>query len=787
MYIPSSKNDNASRYFRSLSRIALGGLSALFVFCLASCSSQRFLQEEQTVLSDVKLSSSQQGFKASSLRSYIRQEPNSKWFSLFKVPLGIYCLSKADSVKGHKGFSRILRNIGEAPVIYNSQATYYSVLNLEQAMRGMGYYHCKADTVVTRKGHKTQVEYKLSPGVRHYVSELSFRFDDERMHSAFLQDSSATLLRVGMPLNTSKLSDERTRIIQALHDRGYYYLHNDYITYDIDTIAGEQGASVTLQFRRPAGADTLRAYVPQRFRRIRVYEDAFPDTTELDSTYYRGLTIFYHNKLKQNRRVYSTHIGVAPDSLYKETALQNSYGSLSALPPVSFTNLQLRPVADAPDLLDCNISLRRNKPHSIGAELEGTNTSGDLGAALALTYSNRNLLRGAELFSIKLRGAYEAITGLEGYSNQNYIEWSGEMSLRFPTLMLPFVNLEKRHSLKASSEVQLMYDSQERPEFHRRVLTGAWAYHWTPIRDPRISHTYDMFSLDYVYMPWISDTFRADYLEGDDPHYAVLRYSYDNLLIMRMGYSFTFNSIRDNAGSASGLYQKNGYQIKLAAEIAGNLLYGISKLAHSSKGSSGMYEFLGIAYSQYAKFDFDYVKSFVLNSRNSIALHTAFGISIPYGNSRIIPYEKRYFAGGANSVRGWSVRELGPGSYRGRDGKIDFINQTGNLKLDLSAEFRTFLFWKIHAALFIDAGNIWNTRDYADMDGAKFKFNRFYKQIAVAYGLGVRLNFDYFILRLDGGMKAVNPQYPSGKSHYPIIAPNFNRDFTLHFAVGLPF
>ena len=194
-----------------------------------------------------------------------------------------------------------------------------------------------------------------------------------------------------------------------------------------------------------------------------------------------------------------------------------------------------------------------------------------------------------------------------------------------------------------------------------------------------------------------------------------------------------------------------------------------------------------IAYAQYAKFDFDYTKILRFDERNSLALHGGFGIAIPYGNSTVLPFEKRYFSGGANSVRGWSVRELGPGKFKGIDGRIDFINQTGDMKLDLNAEYRTHLFWKLDAAAFIDAGNIWTLRDYADQPGGQFSFKSFYNQIAVAYGLGLRLNFDYFILRFDGGMKAINPAYTSTEEHYALWHPNLKRDFTFHFAVGLPF
>ena len=181
------------------------------------------------------------------------------------------------------------------------------------------------------------------------------------------------------------------------------------------------------------------------------------------------------------------------------------------------------------------------------------------------------------------------------------------------------------------------------------------------------------------------------------------------------------------------------------------------------------------------------MRSLRIDSRNTFAFHAAFGLAIPYGNSAVIPYEKRYFAGGANSVRGWNVRSLGPGNYVEKDGKVDFINQTGNMKLDLNFEWRTALFWKFNGAFFVDAGNVWNTRRYENLSGSQFRLRSFHKQLAVAYGLGLRLNLDYFILRLDAGMKAVDPAYPSGRGHYPLIHPKFSRDFALHFAVGLPF
>jgi outer membrane protein assembly factor BamA len=205
------------------------------------------------------------------------------------------------------------------------------------------------------------------------------------------------------------------------------------------------------------------------------------------------------------------------------------------------------------------------------------------------------------------------------------------------------------------------------------------------------------------------------------------------------------------------------------------------------KNNDNQYKLFNIAYAQYVKFDIDYTRQFKLIDETRLVLHAALGIAYPYGNSKVLPFEKRYFSGGANSVRGWSVRELGPGSFRGTDGKIDFINQTGDMKIDLNAEVRAPLFWKFSGAVFVDVGNIWTLRAYDEQPGGQFRFDTFYKQLAASYGLGLRLNFDYFVLRFDAGMKAMTPVYDNSREHFPIFHPVLSRDFTFHFAVGMPF
>ena len=746
------------------------------------CSSTKHLKEDELLLNKVKITSTNGLIKSSEYRSYIRQEANSRWFNLSKVPLSIYNISGKDSTKA---INRMFRRIGEAPVVYNHEMTEYSEQTLVSAMNSRGYLHAKVSTDTIIKKKKVNLTYILDPGKRSYIKQVQYLFDDENIKAAVLQDTTSSLLRIGAPLKVSTLQAERNRIIEKLRNKGYYKLNKEYISFRADTLQWEEDVYLTLLFNRPANVDSVKDYQPFRIKNVSLVENVDVGKPAENAFNFRDINFYYTGKPKISKRVYSSHIHIRKDSLFHEDDIDNSYGGLNGLTAINYSTIHFSEADSVAPVLDCNIRVNTSKPHSVSAELEGTNTSGDLGAAVALTYNNRNLFRGSENFSIKLRGAYEAITGLEGYSNENYIEYSAETSLRFPTFMFPWLTDRARKNLKSSSELTFMYDSQNRPEFHRRVVTGNWGYKWSKNKNPRIQHRLDLLSINYVFMPWISETFKKEYLEGDDPRYAMLRSSYENLLIMNLSYSFSYNSLR--SGNPTGLLQTNGYQIRFNVETAGNLLQGISRMTDASKNSEGQYKVFNIAYSQYAKFDFDFAKSFLINDRNSIAVHTAFGIALPYGNSDIIPYDKRYFSGGANSVRGWSVRELGPGSYTCQDGKIDFINQTGNIKLDLSMEYRTQLFSKFHGAFFVDAGNIWNTKNYASQPGGKFKFNKFYKQIALAYGLGLRLNLDYFILRLDGGMKAINPAIPSGTGHFPIIHPNFKRDFTLHFAVGMPF
>ena len=737
---------------------------------MASCSVSRFIPEDEHLFNNVKIRTDDKAISTSQMQGYVQQHPNSRWFSLIKVPMAPYLMSGRDSTKR---INRFLQRVGQAPVIYDQQKAIRTRDNIEAAVRNMGYLRANVDLMEEIRGFKLNALYDIHPGPRYKVASIDEDIEDPNVRALIDSAASASRLSVGMPFDLNELNEERNRINRLLRNQGYYQFNKEFIRFEADTTLGNNLVALSLVVDNYRSTQQTERTPHRQFR---ISDVSFASDT-ISNNYVREGVLHVKNAIR-------------PGELYNEQHVQDTYSNLSALGAVMNSSVTMLPDTTDSTRLRALVGVTTNKRHALNAELEGTNTSGDLGAAVVFSYLNRNLFRGSELFNVKLRGAYEAVKGLEGYENeknfknQNYIEYSIETSLAFPDFKFPGLSRDFRRQSHAISEISLMYDSQNRPEFHRRVVTAAWRYRWSQQNRQR-QHRIDLLDLNYVFMPWISETFRRDYLDDASSRNAILRYNYEDLFIMKWGYTFSYTS--QPLSGAMGSYGTNAYSIRFSAESAGNLLYGFTKLFGTAQNSMGQYQLFNIAYAQYIKGDFDFSKSFRFSPDNSLVVHFGLGVAYPYGNSSILPYEKRYFSGGANSVRGWSVRGLGPGTFRGRDGRIDFINQTGDVKLDMNLEYRSHLFWKIDGAAYIDAGNIWTIRDYADQPGGQFRFDDFWRQIAVSYGLGVRLNFNYFILRLDSGMKAINPAFSDSRHHYPIIHPRFKRDFALHFAVGLPF
>ena len=717
------------RNFAAMKRYSYIPFSILLL--TTACSTGKYVQEGEYILDKVAVVSDQSDYNAAPLSQYVRQKEKPKLFSLFRNP-----------------FSR-------KPVIYDTLQARLSCQDLMTAMQNEGYMNAGVSLYTETKGKKLKATYLLHPGQPFLIGKVNYDIQDEGIQQLLhLDQTDNQQIKPGMRFTVETLDNERKRIAGLLSDNGYFRFNKDFIHFTADTVMGRKDIALTLQLRKYKSNSNSPEVDHTRY----LIRDVLFQSNDSDRIHLRKQVLLNATAIKAGRP-------------YDASALQRTYNNFARLQAVKYTNIKFAEVPDT-NLLDCHIQISTNKPSTISFQPEGTNTAGDLGAAASITYTNRNLFHGSEQLSIEFRGAYEAITGLEGYQDQNYTEFSVETKLVFPRFLDPFLSKSFRRRQTASSEWAVSWNFQNRPEFHRRVFSSAWRYRWSEPKH-HLNYRFDLLDLNYVYMPWISSTFKRDYLDNAENRNAILRYNYEDIFIMKAGFTVSYTDGVD--------------AVRANFESAGNLLNGVSKGFGFKTNSQGQHTLFNIAYAQYVKLDFDYTHLFQFDKRNALALHAGLGVAYPYGNSTVLPFEKRYFSGGANSVRGWSVRELGPGKFKGTDGRIDFINQTGDVKLDLNAEYRSSLFWKLQGALFIDAGNIWTLRNYAEQPGGQFKFTEFYKQIAASYGMGLRLNFDYFILRFDMGMKAINPAYESEKEHWSIFHPKLSRDFDFHFAVGLPF
>lgn len=758
---------------------------------IASCSSTKHVPAGQLLLDRTRINiadgARHKDVVASDLTNYLRQTENHKVLGGMKLQLAIYNLSGRDS---SNWFNRWIRRVGTPPVIYDSTLTEASAHQLNMALRNRGYmnnevtYRVDADSAK----RKARVDYDITLGDPYYIRSISYNIPDDSLQRIILADTAQAPVHVGSLLDHNRLDQWRQDITTALRRHGYFAFGKEYVTFDADTAAGSREVDLTLNTRAPFRSERMPYYTEHRpfyvrqvtyvtnYNPVLMHDGYFaPDTTR-----YGDLLIMHDDDTYLRNSVIDECNFIKPGQLYNVADVDRTYKALGRLGIVKFINIDVRPVGevDGKVWLDTYVLLQRDKSQAISVSLEGTNSEGDLGFGIGLDYQHRNLMRGAETLNAKFRMSYESLSGdLSGLINNNYSEYAGEVGITFPKFKFPFLPREFKNKIQASTELATSFNYQTRPEYTRIIAGAAWRYLWTE-QQARMRHTFNLVDLNYVYLP----KSRSNFL--DSIANPLLRYSYENHFIMRMGYNF-YKTNKVQPGPMARSFQSNVYTIRAAAETAGNLLYGISRITGQKHEEEDSYKVFGIRYAQYVKAEVDYALTHFFNPRHSLAFHVGAGVAVPYGNSTVLPFEKRFYAGGANGVRGWGVRTLGPGCFDAAKSQSRFIYQCGDIRLDMNLEYRAKLFWVIELGLFVDAGNIWTIRDYEVQPGGVFRFDKFYEQIALAYGLGIRLDFNYFLLRLDMGMKAHNPVM--GQEPWPLIHPRFSRDSEFHFSVGYPF
>ena len=759
----------------------------------ASCSSTKHVAPGEYLLDDVSIHildrENQNGDVSTyNLVNYLRQTENHKVLGGLKLQLALYNISGKDS---SKWFNKWVQRVGTPPVIYDSTLTAASVSQLSRALINKGYMNNSVTSQVDKNANKRKVKvtYNIRLNQPYYIRSITYNIPNDTLKQLILADTTLLPIRQNSTFDYNKLDAEREIITQRLRDNGYYAFNKEYITFIADTAAHSRAVDLTLNTRQPRGLVKMPDY--KRHRQFYVRNVTFVtdyDPVAMQDNHYYGDTTSYHGyRFIMNpddhylyRRALEECCYITPGSLYNVSDVNKTYQALGRLGIVKFININTQLVGEIDDkmLIDAFVLLTRDKSQSITLSVEGTNSEGDLGFGVGVNYQHRNLFHGSEILNVKFKTSYESISGnLNGLINDNYSEYLGEVGITYPKFKAPFLKKSFKQSIQASTEFFTNFNYQARPEYTRIIAGAGWKYLWSKEQN-RTRHSFNLIDLNYVYLPSSQSNFL------DSINNPLLRYSYEDHFIMRMGYSF-YHTNKQEISPLTPMQQQNIYTVRASGEMAGNLLYGISRLTRQHRNENDAYKVFGIRYAQYLKLEGDYSFTHNFSLRNSLALHAGLGVIVPYGNSSVAPFEKRFYAGGANGVRGWGVRTLGPGSFNASNSQNSFIYQCGDIRLGLNAEFRSKLFWLIESAVFLDAGNIWTIMDYPDQPGGVFSWNKFFEQIALSYGLGLRMNFTYFLVRLDMGMKAHNPA--SGQEHWPLLKPNFKRDAEFHFSVGYPF
>lgn len=770
---------------------------------LTGCSSTKYVPDNQYLLDKVVITSDDKDFKEADLRDYLHQRPNFKAFGLIKWQLYLYNWSG----KNDKSWvNKQLRRMGEAPVVLDTMLVEQSADELERFLVNKGYIHADVTTRIDTLRHKKAVvTYMLHPNtpyrIRNYQTAISDPVIDSIAHippkkrnwlSNMFKPSNedyVSLVKEGNPFDRDLLDLERSRVTKLVRREGYYAFNKDHLAYMADSAFNQNAVDLEMYlkpYRRlnEDGSVKEEAHRPYYINKVTVVADYDPLKSELENsmslrdTMKAGdIYVVYANRRFIRPSALARSVYLAPGKQYDESNVEQTYSSFARLRALKNINIRFREFEENDSLkLDCSILAAPTKLQGFGVELEGTHSAGDLGFASSVNYQHRNLFRRSETFSFKVRGAYEALGSSKSSIDGNYWEFGAETGLMFPRFVFPFVSESFKRRMKATTEFKIGYSFQTRPEYQRTILSGGWSYIWQDRLNTQSRHVFKLVDIDYVHLPKIDKAF-ADSLPE-----STRQYNFTDQFVLGIGYTYTFNNyVPQNKN-------RNTHSLRVSVEMAGNLLYGFSKVLGAHKNDKGSYSLFGIPYAQFTKVDVDFSKNIALDAKNRVAYRIGVGVGYPYGNMTKLPFERSYFSGGANSVRGWSVRSLGPGSM-GLEYARSFADQVGDIRLDMNLEYRTKLFWKFEMAAYVDAGNIWTFHEDASHPKANFDFSRFYKEIAFSYGLGLRADFNFFVLRFDTGMKAYDPQQRGGKK-WAIKNPNFNSrtgNFAWHFAVGYPF
>lgn len=778
----------------SLRHIRLYAVLLPLLILLGSCSTTRVLSDNQTRLkSNVITIVNKNGhpeYQDTQLDNYIHQKANTYFIKTKRGGWNpfIYVYNWTNG-KG-KGWDRFVTKLGQAPVVFDPSLMEDSRENITTHLKYIGYYNSHVDTRAEIRKQQTVVDYRVTLGKMYPIKDIEYRVDDPGLAEEIYKDTVNSLIRRGMPLSEELLERETERSAAHIRNMGYYEFTKNYYFFDADTVSAPDSALLKVYVR-----NYTRNESPENARRhrrfyfgdvsIRPVSDNIKYRTSvskkipqiLDTVRYENLTILYDTKRKVRPSILYKMNRIEPGNTYSEWIVNNTYQRFANLRIYNNVSVELNKTDT--NIVDCMIRLIPSKAHGYKINLEAsTNSTGLIGISPTLSYYNRNIFKGGEWLSLSVSGNFQFSVS----NSTRATEFGASAGLSFPTfVLLPdrmFKNIIPR------TDLDLTYNYQRRPEYTRNMIGASFGWSWSSQSNKYYFKVVPV-QFNIVNLPVYSEAFMESLTN------PFVREAYKNHFEFGLGFDLQYSS--DPSINPAGSFFKADFQF----DLAGNLLSAFNKFMPVD--SSGFRTIWSSPYSQFvrAELSLAYTWKFGKNNKQALAVRALGGAGLAYGNSTKMPFERLFWAGGSNSLRGWTARSVGPGSSE-MDNTFSIPNQTGDMRLEANIEYRFPLFSIFRGAVFVDWGNVWNIdrtgRNHQSLEGSTedetaetlsyFSIRNMLRTSALSWGAGIRLDLNFVVVRFDLGIKLYDPSVQQWQN-----ARNWFRrgGYAFQFGIGYPF
>lgn len=750
------------------------------ILLFSSCSVSKMLNNGEVLYTGTNLSFSKKkdinkaGELKSALESKIYPKPNTKFLGLFYTRIWFYqkVKPKADKEKSFKHWLKY--KVGQKPILISDFNTETIEVVLNKTMQDYGYFNCNTEIDIESKKQKAQMNIVVKNNKQTSIRAIDYAETIQVLDTLGKQFKKLEI-KAGMPYNLAKIEMDRTTLATEIRSLGYYDFDKNDIYYVVDTSVNENEVDIYVKIKTPKNDSIHRKFYISNV-------NVFPSFTASDTSgnlkkysYKNHFTVFEDFKYVGKKTLYN-NILIQNNTLFSVKDYNYTVERLNSLGIFQFIDVTYK--KNGSDSLDVDIKMTSGKSQGVKFDISAnTSNRSFLGSELSVSYFNKNLLKGAENLTVKASSGIE-FQFVNNEAKVNILEVNFEARLGLPRLLIPF----RKRQIQSGTPPQTFFSIEESYQqwlqyYTLNSLKFSFGYDWLSNKNHR--HKLTPLFINFLSLLNTTDEFDAILDANSD-----LKTSFENNITLGSGYNFTFNTQKNED-------DKNYFYFSGFIETAGNLSFALARAIKPKQQLP--YKILDIPFAQFTKVELDLRHYLKLSKNVMLASRINTGVGVAYGNSNNLPYSRQFFLGGPNTVRAFSFRSLGPGSYSSENTEdSNPIEQSGDLKLLLNTELRFPLYKFLKGAFFLDAGNVWLLKDDENRPGGQFKINSFAEQLALGTGLGIRLDFTYIVVRSDFGIPLYKP-YAKPEHRWITNFPEQGysqwqkKNFVWNIAIGYPF